>query len=223
MKKFLYILILPLVLGGCLWVKVLPQITIDDKNQNFDFISEQEFQVILPANHATGYQWMVDDITEGALEYLTSSYRLSDKYAEDIVGAGGEEVLTFKVINVQRSHIVLKYTRPWDEQDVANQFLVTINGNPGDDGLLTYYGTIHSAPIDAQYDDFFRVEDEKNGEEFGIEPLLINQIADPGIKAKIAEYTDSDTLLEIRGTMTEDVPEYGGKQFIIHEINFVGA
>ncbi len=221
MKKFLYILIFPLILSGCLWSESLPQITIDDKNRNFNFELDQEFQIVLAANHTTGYQWLVDDITDGALEYLTSDYHLSDEYDETVVGAGGEEILTFKVTNVQRSHIILKYARSWDEQDIESQFLVTINGNPGDDGLLTYYGTIHSTSEGAQWNDFFKVAE--GGEEFGIEPLMIVQIADPGIKARISEYTDNDQIIEIRGKMIEDVPDYGGKQFIIHEINFVGA
>jgi len=37
------------------------------------------------------------------------------------------------------------------------------------------------------------------------------------------EYKSKERLVEIRGKMTEDVPDYGGKQFIIHEINPVGA
>jgi len=221
MKKFLYILIFPLVLSGCLWTVALSQITIDDKGKNFNFELGQEFQIILPANYTTGYQWLVDDVTEGALEYLSSDYRLSDEYDEEIVGAGGEETLTFKVTNVQRSHIVLKYARSWDEQDVENKFLVTINGNPGDDGLLTYYGMIYSTSEGAQWNDFFKVAE--GGEEFGIEAIMINQITDPGVETKISEYTDNDQIIEIRGKMIENVPDYGGKQFIIHEIDFVGA
>ena len=221
MKKFLYILIIPLIISGCSFGSSLPIINIDDKNKNFDFSVDQKFQIVLPANHTTGYQWIIKDVTDGALEHIDNDYRLSDEHEGEIVGAGGEESLTFKVLEVMRSHIVLQYARSWDESDVANNFLVTINGNPGDDGLLTYYGILYDTPYGSQYKEFFRVSDTK--EEFGIEPLMINQIPDPGVRSKMEEYKAKEWIIEIRGKMTEGAPAYGGKQFIIHEIAPVGA
>lgn len=217
MKKLIWFLTLPFILGGCslsLTTATLPQITIDDQGKNFSFEVDQQFQIVLPANPTTGYQWAVEDITEGVLEFVKSDYQLAEE-DEDIVGAGGEEIMTFKVFKVERSHIVLEYRRPWDEMDIANNFLVTINGNPGDDGLLTFVGTIHSTSIGDQYDDYFETQD---GDKFGIESFMVNQLADPGVIAKIAEFKDTDGLVEIRGKMLEDTLDYGGKQLIIHEI-----
>jgi len=176
MKKFLYILIIPLIISGCSLGGSLPIITMADKDDNFNFSLNEKFQIVLPSNRTTGYQWIVSNVTDGALEHADTTYRLSDEYTEDIVGAGGEEVLTFKVLEVKRSHIVLKYARSWDEDDIANNFLVTINGNPGDDGLLTYYGILYNTPDGAQYDDYFKVSEDED--EFGVEPIMINQIKD---------------------------------------------
>ena len=221
MKKILLVLIIPLIISGCSLGGSLPVITMDDNNNNFNFSVDQKFQIVLPANKTTGYEWIAKDITDNALEHIDTDYRLSDKYEEGAVGTGGEEILTFKVLEVKRSHIVLEYTRSWDRSDVINNFLVTINGNPGDDGLLTYIGILHNTPDGDQYKEFFRVSD--TNEEFGIAPIMINKIIDPGVKSKIEEYKAKEWLIEIRGKMLEDTPAYGGKQFTIHEITPVGA
>ena len=216
MKKLILFLVPILFLAGCTLTKeVLPVVTLSDKNDNFEFAVDQQFQVVLPSNQSTGFQWQVDDITSGVLEKVSNAYQLSDKYAANIVGAGGEEIWMFKVLKVERSHIVMKYRRPWDATDIANEFLVTINGNPGDDGLMTYLGQITANAAGAQFDDCFVME---NGDKFGITPITQNRIDDPGIKAKIAEFVDKGVLVEIRGSLTDPAIDCNGKQFIIHEI-----
>lgn len=214
MKKLFWLLLPMLLLAGCGGPK-LQQIGVEGKEQDYKIPKGTSFQIVLPSNQTTGYKWEVDDITQGVLQQVKNEYHTSKKYAEDIVGAGGEEVWTFKVLKVERSHIVMKYRRPWDKLDVTSSFRISVNGNPGDDGLLTCFGTIHSNPAGSQFDDHFVAED---GSEFGIEPYAIDKIADPGVKARIAEFTDTDKRLEIRGEMVEDVPDSNGKQFIIHEI-----
>jgi len=193
----------------------LPQLTLKDHRTNVDYPAEQKFQVVLPSNGTTGFKWELDDMTTGVLEKLSDEYQVTEKYAENVVGAGGEEIWTFQVIKVERSHIVMKYRKPWDKLEVANEFLVTINGNPGDDGLLTYLGKIESNTAGAQFDDCFVTD---TGDKFGITPITQNQIDDPGIKAKIAEFINQDVLVEIRGSMTEPAIDCNGKQLIVSEI-----
>lgn len=214
MKKIIWLLFPMLLLGGCGGPK-LQQITMTGKDQNYDLAEGTSFQVVLPSNQTTGYKWEIDDITQGVLQQIKNEYRTSKKYAENIMGAGGEETWTFKVLKVERSHIVMKYRRPWDKLGVTNQFMITVNGNPGDDGFLTYFGTIHSNPAGSQFDDYFVAED---GNEFGIEPYAIDKIADPGVRVRIAEFTDTGKRLEVRGEMIEDAIDYNGKQLVIHEI-----
>ena len=218
-RKITWLLILPIILSGCSLVSTpdLFQITMDNRGKNFNFELDKKFQVVLPANHTTGYQWEIDDLSENNLELISNDYKLSDEYDDSIVGAGGEEVFTFKVLAVDRSRIVMKYLRPWDKLDVANNFSVTINGNP-DDGLVSFIGTIHSLETGSQHDDYFEAQD---GTKFGIEPIMVNQLQDPGVKARIAEFKDADTLVKVRGEMLEDVLDYNSKQLIIHTIELV--
>ncbi|MBN2585166.1 protease inhibitor I42 family protein [Patescibacteria group bacterium] len=213
MKKFIWLLPI-LILAGCGGPK-LQQITMVDNKQNHNITEGNSFQIVLPSNQTTGYKWELVDLTSGVLEKVKEDYKVSTKYSEGVVGAGGEEIWTFKVLKDERSHIVMEYRRPWDKSEVANNFMVTINGNPGDDGFLTYFGAIKSAPDDSAYDDYFVSED---GTEFGLMPYKIDYIADPGIKSRIAEFTDKDTRLEVRGELVEDKAEHQGKKLIIHEI-----
>ncbi|MBU1092470.1 protease inhibitor I42 family protein [Patescibacteria group bacterium] len=216
MNKLSFWLLPIIFLGGCALVQQpLPQLTLKDHQANVDYPVGQKFQVVLPSNGTTGFKWELEDMTAGVLEKLSDEYQVTDKYTENIVGAGGEEVWTFQVIKVERSHIVMKYRKPWDKTEVANEFLVTINGNPGDDGLVTYLGKIEGNAVDAQFDDCFITE---AGDKFGITPVTQDQIGDPGVKAKIAEFTNQDTLVEIRGKMTEPTIDCNGKQLIVHEI-----
>lgn len=207
-------LALMLVLSGCGGPK-LQQIKIESNKQNFDIAAGTSFQVVLPSNQTTGYGWAVTDLTNGVLEQVKNEYRTSKKYAANVVGAGGEEVWTFKVIKDERSHILMEYRKPWATSDVANRFMITVNGNPGDDGFLTYFGQIKSAPAGSKYNDYFVSED---GTEFGIAPYEMDHIADPGIKSRIAEFTDKNVRLEVRGELVDDPADYQGKKLIIHEL-----
>ncbi len=213
-KKLTFCLLAILLLGGCGAKANLPKIELSSNRQDFKFPVGTEFQVVLPSNQTTGFEWQVNDITAGVLEQVSNIYKISDKY-NNVVGAGGEEIWTFRVLQVERSHIVMKYLRPWDKLEVANEFLVTINGNPGDDGLATYLGKISSNTGDAKIDDCFVTED---GDKFGIVPVTKGKIEDPGVKAKVAEFINKNILVEIRGTMVDPAGDCNSKQLIVSEI-----
>jgi len=213
MKKIIWLLPM-LILAGCGGPK-LSQITFDGKDADYKIAIGESFQVVLPSNQTTGYKWELVDLTQDVLEKVKNEYKVSKLYDKNVVGAGGEEKWTFKVIKDERSHIVMEYRRPWDKSAVANRFAVTINGNPGDDGFLTYFGAIKSAPTGSKYNDYFVSED---GTEFGLMPYERDKIADPGVKSRIAEFTDKNTRLEVRGELVDDAIEHQGKKLIVHEI-----
>jgi inhibitor of cysteine peptidase len=213
MKKLIWLLPM-LLLAGCGGPQLRQLTTLGDK-QNFDFAVGESFQVVLPSNQTTGYKWEIVDLTSGALEQVKNDYKVSKKYTADIIGAGGEETWTFRVLKVERSHILMEYRRPWDKSDVANKYSITINGNPGDDGFLTYFGEIKSAPAGSAYNDYFVSED---GTEFGITPYEIDKIPDPGVKGQITDFTDKDTRVEIRGELVEDPADHNGQKLVVHEV-----
>ncbi len=77
---------------------------------------EREFSVTLPSNPTTGYHWeLAAPLAEGIVKLMDSTYQAP---ATGLLGAGGEEIWTFKAVGRGETVIELKYVRPW-EKDVA--------------------------------------------------------------------------------------------------------
>ena len=77
---------------------------------------EREFSVTLPSNPTTGYHWeLAAPLAEGIVKLVNSTYQAP---ATGLLGAGGEEIWTFKAVGRGETVIELKYVRPW-EKDVA--------------------------------------------------------------------------------------------------------
>lgn len=104
----------------------------DDNGKTFVVPQGQSVRVELPANHTTGYHWIVASTDK------TFGYPSSHSYSttSQAVGSGGVEKLTWKTsapIPVIGTHkVVLEYRRPWDENVKAAKtfsFSVTITGS----------------------------------------------------------------------------------------------
>lgn len=216
MKKLIFCL-LPVIFlaSGCGKEAKLPQITMDNKGQDYEFAVDQKFQILLPSNQTTGYKWEISDLSSNVLEEIKNEYKLSKKYdRQNIVGAGGEEVWTFKVTKIERARIRMQYIKSWDKSKVANSFNISINGNP-DDGMIALVGEIKSLPTGSKYDDYFESTD---GQKFGIAPYTQDNLEDPGIRAKIKEFKDSGKTIEIRGNFKDGAVDFEGKLFAIYEL-----
>jgi inhibitor of cysteine peptidase len=72
----------------------------------------QEFVIALESSPTTGYRWQfIDPLDEEILELVGSEYKGSE---DERVGAGGEEVLTFRAISQGETRIAVGYKRPWE-------------------------------------------------------------------------------------------------------------
>jgi len=72
-----------------------------------------EFVLTLESNPTTGYQWQVADKLDGKIVRLISSeYKAPDT---KLVGAGGNEVWTFRAEGRGKTAINLIYVRPWEK------------------------------------------------------------------------------------------------------------
>lgn len=82
--------------------------------------------VTLESNQTTGFQWELVKITdETVLEEVSHAYVAPG--AEGKVGAGGEEVWTFKGLKEGKSIIALEYRRPWEQEVEPDQvFVLTV-------------------------------------------------------------------------------------------------
>ena len=73
----------------------------------------QEFKISLQYNASTGYQWEFGKPPdENFLKLLGTEYkRLESK----LVGAGGDEIWTFKALAKGKTQLELNYVRPWEK------------------------------------------------------------------------------------------------------------
>ena len=80
--------------------------------------SQSQFQIILPANRTTGYQWTVTRYDKSLLQLVSSKYIAPQS---KLMGAGGQMQFTFKLVKRKTypisSDIYLKYAQPWEPQN----------------------------------------------------------------------------------------------------------
>jgi len=74
-----------------------------------------EFAIRLQSNPTTGYRWQLAAPLDDVLELVNSEYKGPEA---ELVGAGGEEVWTFRGVCQGEAVVTLHYVRPW-EQGIA--------------------------------------------------------------------------------------------------------
>ena len=83
-----------------------------------------EFEILLKANHTTGYQWRIaQDLDATMLELVGNSY---ESPTVKRMGAGGQEIWTFKALKPGKTFLFMKYIRPWEENRPADQKTFTV-------------------------------------------------------------------------------------------------
>ncbi len=71
----------------------------------------QEFAITLQANPTTGHRWQLAEPLDDVLELVNSEYKGPET---ELVGAGGEEVWTFRGVCQGEAIVTLHYVRPWE-------------------------------------------------------------------------------------------------------------
>ena len=79
--------------------------------------NQSKFQVILPANPTTGYQWTIKKYDSSILKLVASKYLGPQS---KLMGAGGQMQFTFQLIpgktSPSRTEMLLKYAQPWEPE-----------------------------------------------------------------------------------------------------------
>ncbi len=85
-----------------------------DENVTIEAEKNVQFQIVLEANHTTGYQWqLAEPLDDSILEIVNTQY--AKKSGEGTaVGAGGEETWTFEPVGLGDAKISLELVRPWE-------------------------------------------------------------------------------------------------------------
>jgi inhibitor of cysteine peptidase len=84
----------------------------DQDSKPITVTAGQTFNVTLASNPTTGYSWaLAKPLNAKLLTLVTNIYQRPETR---LVGAGGQEVWTFKAAGEGRTDIALKYVRPWE-------------------------------------------------------------------------------------------------------------
>lgn len=73
----------------------------------------EQFDIRLPANPSTGYQWQVGRIDDKVVRLVDTRWEPSGP--KPMPGAGGTTILSFVGVARGRGMIELEYLRPWEK------------------------------------------------------------------------------------------------------------
>lgn len=87
----------------------------------------EEFQIVLPSNPTTGFQWSLGKkLNENKINLVSSDY-IPDK--PQLAGSGGNEVWVFKAVKSGKTKILFEYSRPWEKGKVEERKIYNIEIN----------------------------------------------------------------------------------------------
>lgn len=106
----------------------------EDENTPIEAEQNLEFEIVLEANHTTGYQWqLAEPLDDSIIELVSTEY--AKKAGEgETVGGGGEETWTFKPVGTGDTKISLELVRPWEtgaNPAEEKAFTVTVSPSSG--------------------------------------------------------------------------------------------
>ncbi|GGI80549.1 protease inhibitor I42 family protein [Legionella impletisoli] len=82
--------------------------------------TQPTFQVTLPANPTTGFQWSIKDYDKKRFEITNSQFVAPQK---KLIGAGGSMVYTFKLqpgkTYPEKTNMLFKYARSWEPKSAT--------------------------------------------------------------------------------------------------------
>jgi inhibitor of cysteine peptidase len=96
-----------------------------DSGTTLQVAPDDEIVISLESNPTTGFSWSEAPASQnnGILQLLAKSYE-SDS---DAIGAGGVETWTYKAVKPGKAVLELQYLRPFEPDNVAGKFTVTID------------------------------------------------------------------------------------------------
>jgi predicted secreted protein len=89
----------------------------------------EDFQITLDSNPSTGYRWLVTSLDETVVRLVNDEYIAP---GSSLVGASGNQVLTFEALKEGQILIKMEYARPWEPQSPQGIYYVDVivSANP---------------------------------------------------------------------------------------------
>jgi len=96
-----------------------------DSGKQITINAGDSFTVTLDSNPSTGFSWSISGITaEDVIDDVSNEFTGADT---GVMGAGGQEVWTFKAVDKGTSTIEMQYSRSWEQGvEPAATFNVTV-------------------------------------------------------------------------------------------------
>ena len=129
------LLIIAAVVGGTVaWAesdkdKSASGIAVDASysGEQLEIAAGKTFTVTLDSNATTGFSWQLAGNSDDSVVELVNSEYQTSQATEGLMGAGGQEVWTFKALNKGESTISMQYSRPWETGvEPAETFELTV-------------------------------------------------------------------------------------------------
>lgn len=125
-SSFVFLLTGVLLLAGCSPASNDVEIGADANGTQIELDAGQLLVVSLESNPSTGYGWHVAEIDESILKQVGEIEFVQEPTDEQIVGAGGTEVLRFEAAGAGTTTLTLTYNRVWEDVDPEETFTVTV-------------------------------------------------------------------------------------------------
>jgi len=100
-------------------------VSVDDSSsgKQVEIAAGGTLTVTLESNQTTGFQWKLKSVGDtSVLQSQGDTYNAPEDTG--MVGAGGEEVWTFKALKPGTSSLSMEYSQPWDGGTKAGQTFV---------------------------------------------------------------------------------------------------
>ena len=99
----------------------------EDRGRFIEAVQGSRVLLRLPENPSTGYRWEVETFEGDALKLQTDTYQPPSIIT---LWAGGVRVVDFLAQSSGTVLLRLRLRRPWDPEDVAKAFEVTVHVTP---------------------------------------------------------------------------------------------
>lgn len=97
-----------------------------DNGKNILVKGAKNVIISLPGNATTGYAWTLGGVNGNAVELAGEIVYTAARNQPGAVGSGGIATARFRVARAGESRVTLNYARPWETNNPARTFIVTL-------------------------------------------------------------------------------------------------
>jgi inhibitor of cysteine peptidase len=125
MKKYLITALLTVLAIAAATNSGPSTVNVSESGKQIELSPGDSLVVTLDSNPSTGFSWSIAGISaEAVIEKASNEFQGADT---GMMGAGGQEVWTFKALDKGTSTIEMQYSRPWETGvEPAATFNVTV-------------------------------------------------------------------------------------------------